>query len=60
MKDSEQIELVSLAERDIGRTINYTLMSRSEFDERLKNQEPFLKRVMAGKKLVLKGNPDVY
>ncbi len=53
-------QLVSQAENDIGRTINYTLMSEAEFQERLKGGEPFLKRVMSGEKLVLKGNPDVY
>jgi len=53
-------EAVAEIEKDIGRTVNYTLMDRREFRKRLKEKEPFVTRVMAGKKLVLKGDPDVY
>jgi predicted nucleotidyltransferase len=53
-------EVVSQVEKDIGREISYVLMSRAEFDKRLKNKEPFVRRVMAEDKVVLKGNPDVY
>ncbi|MDD5083138.1 MAG: nucleotidyltransferase domain-containing protein [Dehalococcoidales bacterium] len=52
-------ELISRVEKDIGRVINYTLMSRAEFEKRLKNNNSFIKRVMDEKKLVLKGNHDV-
>jgi predicted nucleotidyltransferase len=59
--DEEELhELVSHIEGDIGRSVNYTLMTKKEFGERLKTGEPFVKRVMAEKKVVLKGNPDVY
>ena len=53
-------ELISQVEKDIGRSVNYTLMGKSEFKRRLKDKEPFVTRVMAGEKLVLKGDPDVY
>ncbi len=48
------------AQKEVGREINYTLMSRAEFVRRLKSGESFVKRVMDERKLVLKGNPDVY
>jgi predicted nucleotidyltransferase len=52
-------EILSEPERDVGRPINYTLMSKKEFDERRKRGEPFVKRVMAEEEIILKGNPDV-
>ena len=52
--------LASRIEADIRRNINYVLMTRTEFQERLNRGEPFVTRVMAEEKLVLKGNPDVY
>ena len=57
--EDELHELVSQIEKDSGRTINYTLMSRAEFEKRLKNNNSFVKRVMDEKKLVLKGNNNV-
>jgi predicted nucleotidyltransferase len=53
-------ELVIEAETDIGRTINFTLISRKEFNERVDRGEPFVKRIMAEEKIVLKGTPDDY
>lgn len=58
--EDELHELVSKIEKDIGRVINYTLMSEAEFDTRLNNNNSFVTRVMKEKKLVLKGNHDVY
>lgn len=52
--------LASQIEADIRRNINYVLMTRTEFQERLNRGEPFVTHVMAEEKLVLKGNPDVY
>ena len=52
--------LVSDIEKGIGREVNYTLMTKREFDERKARGEPFLKRVMGERKLVVKGNLDVY
>ena len=57
--EDELHELVSQIEKELGRVINYTLMSRAEFEKRLKNNNPFVKRVMDEKKLVLKGNNNV-
>ncbi len=48
-------ELLSQIEKQLGRIIHYTLMSRAEFKKRLENDNPFVKRVMEEKKLVLKG-----
>jgi hypothetical protein len=47
-----------MIEKDMGRVVNYTLMSEAEFNERLKTNNPFIKRVMEEKRLVLKGNYD--
>ncbi len=58
--EDELHTLVYEAQKEVGREINYTLMSRAEFVRRLKSGESFVKRVMDERKLVLKGNPDVY
>lgn len=60
VEEEEIQQLVSDIEREIGREINYTLMTKREFDERIKRGEPFLKRIEKEKKLMLKGNLDVY
>lgn len=49
---------ISACEKELGREINYTLMSRQEFDERSKRNDPFLKRVLREKKILLKGSLD--
>ena len=53
-------ELVDVIESDTGREISYTLMGGKEFRERIAAAEPFLSRVLAGPKIVVKGDPDVY
>ena len=58
--EDELHTVVSEAQKEIGREINYSLMSKAEFRRRLKNGDSFVKRVMDERKLVLKGNPDVY
>jgi predicted nucleotidyltransferase len=35
-------------EEILGRSINYTLLSREELDDRLRRKDPFLNRVLAG------------
>lgn len=60
IEEDELHGLVLDIEKEIGREINYTLMTKEEFDKRRDKDEPFLKRVMREKKLVLKGNLDVY
>ena len=58
--EDELHTLVYEVQKEVGREINYTLMSRAEFKKRLKNNNPFVTQVMEEKQLVLKGNPDVY
>lgn len=58
--EDELHDIISQIEKDIGRVINYTLMSKAEFERRLKDNNPFVKRVIEEKKLVLKGNHNVY
>ena len=60
IEEEELHGLVSDIEKEIGRETNYILMTKKEFNERKYRGEPFLKRIMGEKKLVLKGNPDVY
>lgn len=51
--------LLTEAEQSLGRTINPTLYTTGEFQQRLKNDNPFLRRVLAGESLVLQGSlPD--
>lgn len=57
--EDELAGLVSQVEEQLGRIIHYTLMGRVEFDKRIKNNNPFVTRVMGEKKLVLKGNYDL-
>jgi len=58
IEEDEVHRLVYLIETDIGRTINYTLMSKEEFEKRLNTGDPFVKRVMKEKKIMLKGSHD--
>ncbi len=60
IEEEELHGLVSDIEKGIDREVNYTLMAKKEFNERKGRGEPFLKRVMREKKLVLKGNLDVH
>ena len=41
-------EAVSTLEEDLGRPINYTLLSRRELKARIRRNDSFLKRVLAG------------
>jgi predicted transcriptional regulator len=56
--EDELHELVSRIETDTGRIIHYTVMSKAEFQKRLKNNNPFIQRIMKEKKFMLKGNHD--
>ena len=60
IEEDELHGLVLDMEKGIGREVNYTLMTKKEFKERKNRGEPFLRRVMREKKLVLKGNLDVH
>lgn len=51
--------LLTPAEQSLGRRINPTLYTSTEFRTRLRGDNPFLKRVMAGETIVLTGQrPD--
>jgi predicted nucleotidyltransferase len=50
-------ETVSALEEDLGRPINYTLLSRKEFNTRMRRRDPFLKRVLAGDLIPVIGDP---
>jgi len=54
--EEELHKLVSEMEKEIGREINYTLMTRRELTQRRKRGEPFIKRLEKEKKLLLKGS----
>jgi len=47
--------LLAGAEKALGRTINPTLYTAEEFQRRLREGSPFLKRLLAGDPMVLKG-----
>lgn len=51
--------LLATAEQALGRRINPTLYTSEEFERRVRERNPFLKRVLAGESLVLIGTlPD--
>lgn len=50
--------LVAAAEDELGRTISPTVYTSEEFHRRVREGNPFLKRVLAGKHVKLKGEND--
>lgn len=46
---------VSDIEKETGREINYTLMTKQEFEDRLKKKDTFLTRIVREEKILLKG-----
>lgn len=56
--DVDEMELhkaVSRAERQLGRSVNYTLLSQPEFAQRRRAKGSFLARVLAGAKIPIVG-----
>jgi len=49
---------ISQAEKKLARPVNYTLMSRSEFQERRRDKGGFLERLLSGPKLMILGSTD--
>ncbi|MDN5850694.1 MAG: nucleotidyltransferase domain-containing protein [Nitrococcus sp.] len=49
--------LLTEAEHSLGRTINPTLYTTKEFQQRLRDGNSFLRRVFAGETLLLQGSP---
>jgi len=60
IEEEELHKLVSAIESEIGREINYTLMAKREFTERIQRGEPFIKRIEREQRLMLKGKLDVH
>jgi predicted nucleotidyltransferase len=60
IEEEELHRMVSEIEKEIGREINYILMTKKEFDQRSERGEPFIRRIEREEKLMLKGNLDVY
>ncbi|HQE64735.1 MAG TPA: nucleotidyltransferase domain-containing protein [Candidatus Saccharicenans sp.] len=59
IEESKLHEQLSNIEKEIGREINYTLMTKKEFMERKARGDGFLQRIIGEEKLVLKDNLDV-
>jgi len=51
---------ITEAEKDTGRSINYTIIEPQEFRQRLSADDPFILRLINGPKLMIKGNIDEY
>lgn len=49
-------DAISALEEVLGRSINYTLLSRKELDDRLRRKDPFLGRVLAGNLIPVVGD----
>ena len=58
--EGELHKLISDIENEIRREINYTLMTKREFIERIGSAEPFIKRIEREGKIMLKGDLDVH
>jgi predicted nucleotidyltransferase len=59
--DLDEISLhraLSLAEKELARSVNYTYLTRREFKRRRKEKGGFLARIMAAPKLPILGDPD--
>ena len=54
----DAFRLVAAAESELGRTISPTVYTSGEFHRRVREGNPFLKRVLAGKHVILKGEND--
>ncbi len=50
-------DLVSSIEDDLGRPVNYTLISVDEFQSRLEDGDPFLNRILTGDLIRVIGDP---
>ena len=54
----EIVSVLSEAEKDFGREINYTVMTEEEFAFRKKNNDPFIWRFLKSPKILLVGNEE--
>lgn len=51
-------ETVSSLENDLGRPINYTLISVDELESRVEQHDPFLERILSGDLIRVIGDPN--
>lgn len=51
-------EVIANLEEELGREINYLVMTRTELAQRLAEEEPFIGNVLAGPKVMLIGDED--
>jgi predicted nucleotidyltransferase len=58
LTQEEAFALFEETEARLGRTVNPTLYTREEFMQRLRSQNPFLQKVLAGRHVVLLGAVD--
>ena len=56
--EMELHEAVGTAEEALGRTVNYTLLSRAELKRRRREKGGFVSRVLRGPKIGILGKPD--
>lgn len=54
----ELAALIRKEETDRGKEVNYTVMSREEFDFRKKRRDPFLQGILAGSRVMIIGDED--
>ncbi|MFH1840928.1 MAG: winged helix-turn-helix domain-containing protein [Candidatus Shapirobacteria bacterium] len=55
---SQLAKLVKRAEEQIGREINYSVMSRDEFEFRKKRHDPFLTGILGGSRVIVIGDEE--
>jgi hypothetical protein len=54
----ELASIIRVEESKRGREINYTVMSRDEFDFRKKRRDPFLLGILSGSRFMIIGNEE--
>ena len=52
------LKLLRVPEKTLGREINVSLYERSEIRKRIKKQDPFITKIIAEEKIMLKGDDD--
>jgi hypothetical protein len=55
---NELVKLVQKAEGQVGREINYSVMSREEFEFRKKRHDPFLAGILGGSRVIVIGDEE--
>ena len=58
IKMAELVNLIKLEERQLQREINYSVMTRQEFEFRRRRRDPFLLGILAGSRIMLLGDEE--